>query len=130
MTGAVASGRVLIVDDDQDLAEVVRDVLRGVGFDSSVVHNGHEALELLRYDRRFGLVLLDLMMPVMNGWQFRTRQLADPTLSDIPVVTFSGGVNCDEVADVLGAAGCLHKPVSRQDLLALVRRVCRREESQ
>jgi CheY-like chemotaxis protein len=116
--------RVLIVDDDADLAEVLGNVLRGVGFTSAVAHNGQEALEALRRDPGWSLVLLDLMMPVMNGWQFRVEQLGDPALAAIPVVALSGGVKMDDALVTLGVAGCLRKPFSRQELLALVANVC------
>ena len=69
------------------------------------------------------------MMPVMNGWEFRAQQLAEPALAEVPVVAFSGGVNMEEAALAIGAAGCLRKPVSRQDLLAIVGRLCARKEA-
>ncbi len=83
--------RVVVVDDDQDLRELVVAVLADVGFETEGYADGRAALEALR---RPGsppaVVLLDLEMPVMNGWEFRHAQLEGPLLAGIPVVVASG----------------------------------------
>ena len=89
--------------------------------------NGEEALATLQNDRAWDLVLLDLMMPVMNGWEFRTEQLRDPGISAIPIVAFSGGVNVQQASVALGAAAALRKPIGRADLLTAVEQVLRRD---
>src|SRR5262249_32819601 len=78
--------RILVVDDDPDLAEVLDRVLEKSGYLVTWAKNGQEALRCLRDETDLDVVLLDLMMPVMNGWEFRAEQLKDPSLSKIPVV--------------------------------------------
>ena len=76
-----AERRVLIVEDDQDARELLQQLLELNGFHTSMASNGREALGLLdRHAGQICLVLLDLMMPVMNGWEFRAAQLADARL--------------------------------------------------
>jgi CheY-like chemotaxis protein len=110
---------VLLVEDDGDLRDAMADTLEESGYSVAAVSNGLECLEWLREaDRPPSLILLDLMMPVMDGWQFRVEQLKDPKLAAIPVVILSAmaspAVN-DNVEH-------LKKPVKLQPLLALVAR--------
>jgi CheY-like chemotaxis protein len=84
--------------------------------------NGREALERLRAMPRPSLILLDLMMPEMNGAQFRAEQLRDPALASIPVVVVSADAAAEEKAAALGAVACLRKPVDIDDLLDEVKR--------
>jgi CheY-like chemotaxis protein len=111
------------VDDDADLADVVAQVLERAGYEIGIAGNGHQALRRLHADRGWDLVLLDLMMPVMDGWQFRTEQLKRPELAAIPVVAFSGGADVQQARTALAAAGALRKPVERHELLAAIARV-------
>jgi CheY-like chemotaxis protein len=115
--------RILIVDDDPDLATIVAEVLSKAGYQTDVAENGQQALTRLQADRDWDLVLLDLMMPVMNGWEFRAEQLLQPAIADIPIVAFSGGVNAQQAAVALGAAAALRKPVGRDELLGTVGKV-------
>jgi CheY-like chemotaxis protein len=82
---------VMVVEDDIGIRELVIEILCGEGFTAVGAGNGKEALQHLR-QKHFqpALILLDLMMPVMNGWQFRIEQLRDPSLAEIPVVVMSG----------------------------------------
>src|SRR6266581_4459159 len=81
---------VLIVEDDSDLREMMAQLLTLEGFQAATVANGREALEYLNsVDRQPDVILLDLMMPVMDGWEFRRRQQADPAVSDVPVIVLS-----------------------------------------
>ncbi len=109
--------RVMVVDDDGLWREVVATVLEGQGFEVVTAANGLEALwRLRRGGAAPDLVLLDLSMPVLSGWQFRAEQLRDPALRDIPVLVVSG--------DDLGrtrADGYLRKPCDPDDLVAAVR---------
>jgi CheY-like chemotaxis protein len=84
-----SSGPVLIVDDDPHYADFVAGTFRREGYEVAVAWNGEEALGLLRRGFRPAVIFLDLIMPVMNGWRFRSAQLADATLKTIPVVVIS-----------------------------------------
>jgi len=114
---------ILVVDDDADLAEVLDRVLEKSGYVVTWAKNGEEALSYLRRREPLDVVLLDLMMPVMNGWEFRAEQLKDPRLSEIPVVVFSGHGKLDQNALAIGAVANLRKPIGLDELLAVLRRI-------
>jgi CheY-like chemotaxis protein len=78
--------RLLIVDDDVELCESLADALTDAGYDAVTAHDAHRALRLSRRGPPPCLILLDLMMPEMTGWQFRERQLRDHRTRDIPLV--------------------------------------------
>jgi CheY-like chemotaxis protein len=78
--------RLLIVDDDVALCESLADALTDAGYEAVTAHDAHQALRLSRHGPPPRLILLDLMMPEMTGWQFRERQLRDRRTRDIPVV--------------------------------------------
>lgn len=119
MTGSAAN-RIAVIDDDHDIRVMLRLALELAGYEVLTAQNGQEALELLRQSAPVALLLLDLKMPTMNGWQFRERQLEDPALREVPVLILSGDVGLPEAARALGAAGYLHKPVDLDALLDLV----------
>ncbi len=116
--------RILVVEDDRDLRETIVDVLAGAGYEVSLAGNGEEALDALRTKRRTSLILLDLRMPVMDGFEFRRRQLANPGFASVPVVLLSSDSRGDRQADEFGFACSIKKPFGIRDLLALVRRYC------
>jgi CheY-like chemotaxis protein len=113
----------LIVEDDADLREMMAQLLSLEGYRTEAVANGRDALEYLKKGRAPEVILLDLMMPVMDGWEFRRRQREDPRLADVPVVVLSA-LDPSRAADVGGAA-FLKKPLDFDRLLDLVRRYCR-----
>jgi CheY-like chemotaxis protein len=116
---------VLIVDDDRDVREVIQEVLEHANYEALAAANGKEALETLRSNRvKPCVILLDLMMPVMNGWQFRIEQQGDQQLSAIPVVVLSAHVNAEREASDMNAAALLKKPVQLRTLLSTVERFC------
>jgi CheY-like chemotaxis protein len=117
-----ASGKhILVVEDDRDIRESVIEVLEDEGYVVSAASDGQQALALLRSGAaRPHLVLLDLMMPVMNGFQFRDEQRKDPALAHIPVVVITADVNARAKAEGLGAAGFIQKPVKIQPLLDVI----------
>ncbi|NTX65224.1 response regulator [Myxococcus sp. CA051A] len=116
------SNYVLAVDDDPDILLAFKDVLELEGHRVLLARGGREALELLRHGARPSVILLDLMMPDVNGWEFRDRQLADASLAPIPVVVISGqGVSAREVA-ALGVDDYLRKPVDVEQLLGAISR--------
>src|SRR5512132_2155460 len=89
MTPPLRHCPVLIVEDDEDLREMMAQLLMLEGFDAATVANGREALEYLHSARKPDVILLDLMMPVMDGWEFRRHQQADPELAPVPVIVLS-----------------------------------------
>ena len=119
------SGAVCVVDDDADIREVLRDVLSFEGYDVVAAGDGESALELLRARAQdCNLILLDLMMPHMNGWEFRRKQLEDPGIASIPVVLLTGAGNAAKTTDDLRVAGTIEKPVDLDALLAKVALYC------
>lgn len=118
--------RVLVVDDDPDTREAVRDVLHEDGYVVTLASDGDVALRDLREGRTLpDVILLDLMMPVMDGVAFRAEQLADPALAGIPVAVFSAHARAEEAALALNADAYLEKPLSLDELLVTVRRLVR-----
>ena len=115
---ASASRRLLVVEDDLDIQQTLLDVLTEEGFAVRVAGNGREALGVLA-DRAFrpDLILLDMMMPVMNGEQFRLAQRADVAVADIPVIVVSADNQAAKKAQAMQARACLAKPVDLGVLL-------------
>ena len=111
---------IFVVDDDPDLREVLGDLLTDEGYEAHLFSNGLSALELLREGARPHLILLDLMMPEMNGWEFREAQLQDEALRDIPVVVMTASTGFD--AEPLHAVEILKKPVGLEEILDAVER--------
>ncbi len=117
---------ILVVEDDADVRETLVLVLESEGFAVREARDGREALEVMRAGFRPDLILLDLMMPVMNGWEFRAEMKRDPELAAIPVVFVSALEPAPERATALDAAGFLHKPFDLAALLRTVQRVTER----
>jgi CheY-like chemotaxis protein len=113
---------VLVVDDDEDLLEVVREVIEQEGFRVLTSQNCDGALHLLHRGERPCLILLDMKMPGIDGREFRRRQLADPSIADIPVVGFTGISNGE--AGRLALSSYLRKPVNLHQLLETVAHYC------
>jgi two-component system, chemotaxis family, chemotaxis protein CheY len=120
--GAVSPSRgtVLVVDDDPDLLEALRETLDDAGYGVVTVADGLEALEYLAQNPRPKLILLDWMMPRCNGAEFRRRQKAMPAVCDVPVVLLSADVHIEEKKDEAEAQAFLRKPVGIDQLLATV----------
>ncbi|HEY3356918.1 MAG TPA: response regulator [Polyangia bacterium] len=111
---------VLVIDDDFDIRLMIANILELEGFRVQSAANGLEAIRQLQSGLRPTLILLDLMMPVMNGWQFMDEQARDPALRGIPVVLVSGDERLADRAATAGVAGYLRKPVDLDDLLRTV----------
>lgn len=123
MTGTGCT--VCVVDDDDDIREVLADVLSEEGFDVVAAGDGESALGLLHSRApACRLILLDLMMPRMNGWEFRRKQLEDPAIAEIPVLLLTGAGNGAKAIDELHVAGTIEKPVELDVLLAKVAQYC------
>jgi signal transduction histidine kinase/CheY-like chemotaxis protein len=121
--GPVTSGPVLLVDDDLDVREALADLLEHRGFPVVTAGNGVEALAILRATgERPSLILLDLMMPVMDGYEFLEAQRRDPDLSEIPVAIITAGQAVDR-ARVAVAIPVLSKPIDVKRLMDTLRRL-------
>jgi len=117
------ASRILVVEDHLDLREMLAVMLEGEGFAVATASNGAEALERLR-DECPSVILLDLMMPVMSGDEFRRRQLADERYAHVPVICMTAAHDGKERAAGMHADKYLQKPVDFQELLAAVRSHC------
>jgi CheY-like chemotaxis protein len=116
---------ILVVEDDPDIRTGLAELLAVVtGHVVRTAANGLEALDRLRGGSAPCIILLDLMMPVMNGWDFRTEQLRDPSLAAIPVVVLSGAADVPHHAARLGAVAWATKPFKMDALLRAVEQHC------
>ena len=116
---------IAVVDDDTDLRETLGELLCEEGYEPRLFENGRKALDFLRGGGRPKLILLDLMMPEMNGWQFREEQLKDAALKDIPVVVMTASRGFDGHA--IAAQEILYKPIGLGELMDAVERNARKE---
>jgi CheY-like chemotaxis protein len=121
----LSSSSVLVVDDDPDILETTRFVLESAGYEVLTAANGSEALNCLHDEAAPCVILLDLMMPVMNGWEFRAEQTRDPELAAIPVIVVTGAGRGAQKAASLGVACLLEKPVDLTTLLSKVGLYCK-----
>ena len=117
-----ATHRLVVVDDDQDTREVLREFLESEGYSVATAANGEDALTLLRREPNACAILLDLMMPVMDGWQFLRLKREDDRLLRIPVVIISA---YRERAPAEGIAAVVGKPIPFDRLLTIVQQHCR-----
>jgi len=117
---------VLLVDDQVEARDALAMLLKNEGFAVREASDGQEALDALYDGPRPCLVVLDLMMPGMDGWEFRRRQLRSPLFARIPTVVLSGHHNLSAAATGLSAHEVLAKPVMLGRLLELVRDHCPR----
>lgn len=121
MTGA---HRVLVVEDHVDTAEAFAIIFEARGLQVSVASNGQDALTILEHDQDFCAILLDLMMPGMDGRTFRRAQRADSRMADIPVIIVSGDPTISDAARQLGVTNFLQKPIDPVELVRAVERQC------
>ncbi len=113
--------RILVVDDDEDIRESLIAYLEDNGYQPFGAVNGKHALELLSDPQLYpSLIVLDLMMPIMDGKAFREAQLRSPLLSRIPVILISAYDSAVELAKNLGIEACLPKPIDPCVLLRVV----------
>ena len=117
------SATVLIVEDDNDTREMLGRFLELEGYTVETAENGKRALERLGSGVGACVILLDLMMPVMDGWQFRQEQIRDASLADIPVIVVSAAGR--ERLEKIHANAYLSKPVDLDELLGCVTQFCR-----
>jgi CheY-like chemotaxis protein len=121
-TTAVASSRqsVLLIDDDAAVRELFSQALRLAGFEVVEASTGGAALDLLRSNPKIGVILLDLKMPDMDGWDFRLAQRRDARLASIPTIITTGAPLAEVLDCDLKAADYLLKPVGLEHLVSVV----------
>jgi len=125
MQAQCQSHQILVVDDDRGIREVMREFLEDEGYCVASAANGQEAINWLRTGgKRPCLILLDLNMPVMTGWEFLRVQQVEPRLAQIPVVVFSADQSIKHEASSIDPAAYLLKPIDFLDLVELVERFC------
>ncbi len=118
---------VMVVDDDFELRSALGEVLSDAGYEVALAADGAEALRLLQQGSRIpDVILLDLMMPVMNGWQFLAQKAKDPALAHVPVIAVSAVGQYVQKVEPVDAVAFLRKPVHIMDLLDTVRRYAQR----
>ena len=112
---------ILIVDDDPDIRETFADALRFEGYTVEAAENGREAVDWLRqHDDARWVVLLDMMMPVMDGATFLTVRQQDPVLSSFPIILLTAGGDCRELAAMHDVRGCVPKTITLPALVAAI----------
>lgn len=115
---------VLIIEDEPAIRDALSQILEDEGYSVASVANGQEAIAYLRTHTQPCLILLDLMMPVMNGWQFRSAQQADPALATIPTVVISADSSLLNQPKPIDAMGYIRKPIPLDLLLDTVEQYC------
>ena len=113
--------RIFIVDDDEALLDALGGLLDSEGYEVETARNGKEAMEKLATSPQPGLILLDLKMPVMDGWQFLAARSAESVAPRVPIVLLSG---LPFIPNAPGVADFLTKPIDSSRLLACVQRFC------
>ncbi len=111
---------ILIVEDDEGVGPSIAHLLREEGYDVEVAFDGRAALDRLRRDPLPSLILLDLLMPEMDGIEFRVRQLADARMARVPVIVMSARPDVAQLANQLLVADFLPKPMNFEELLHVV----------
>ena len=114
--------RILLVEDDFDVREALAETLREEGYQMDCACDGQEAMAYLNNGGSPGLILLDLMMPRMNGTEFRLAQKADPRFCHFPVVLLSADGRMEEKARQLQTDGAVRKPIDLNELLRTIQR--------
>jgi CheY-like chemotaxis protein len=113
-------GKVLVVDDDDELAEVVREVLREAGYSVATVRHGAAALELVNHIAP-DLILLDLTMPIMDGWSF-VAQYRRTARAGARILLLTANPHAPEIAETLHADGYIQKPFDIARLVDVIQR--------
>lgn len=122
MTGKSPVQTVLIVDDDQEFRAALEEFVRSEGFQVETATSGMDALDKLRWGLRPCVVLLDLQMAVMTGWDFRAEQARDPSLAAIPVVAMTAGYWKER--DLGDYAARISKPIDETELKTILAKHC------
>jgi CheY-like chemotaxis protein len=119
MKGSSEKSVILIVDDDADCREMLANLLSMEGYVTDIAANGRQALDYLNHSTP-ALIILDLMMPVMSGWEFRARQKSDTRFESVPVVV----ITCSGLVRDIDADAVLRKPIEFDALMSVVKQNC------
>jgi CheY-like chemotaxis protein len=114
---------ILVIDDDADIRELLRVALTGDGYSVAAVPDGREALYYLRSHADTCIILLDLMLPVMDGPHFRAAQMKDRALAWIPLVVMSAADDADRRAREIGARRLVRKPLDLDEVRLALRMI-------
>src|SRR5262245_15625503 len=117
--GTMQSPLIMVIDDDQSIRSALSDLLEGEGYRVLTAADGGQALAHLSMETLPDLILLDLMMPVVDGWRFRAAQMLNPRLASIPVIIITALTPGDRTADL--GVDVVRKPFDTHALLSLVR---------
>lgn len=117
---------IFVVDDNADLRDALCEFFKSEGYGVGAAATGRDALDQLRSGLSVSIILLDLMMPDMTGFQFRLEQLRHPEIADIPLVAHSGIEDVAFYAQRLNAKAYIRKPAPMDHILAVVREHCRK----
>jgi CheY-like chemotaxis protein len=115
---------ILLVEDDRDVRDAMVEALQEAGYTVQAAEDGREALRLLRERHLPRVILLDLMMPNMDGFEFRAEQKKRAEWAQIPVVVITAEGRVDEQAPAIDTAGHLPKPIKLERLLEVARAHC------
>jgi len=116
---------LLVVDDDANISRALSNLLEGEGYRVISAENGKRGLELVEAGLRPDAIILDLMMPVMDGWDFRAEQLKDPAICETPVIVLTAtGFSRRTIREQFGWVEYIPKPPPPDHLLDTLRRVC------
>jgi CheY-like chemotaxis protein len=113
---------LMIVDDDDDLRDILSEIMAAQGYKVAAFGDARKALTALEGGEKPFLILLDLMMPGMSGWEFRAAQLGNPTLALIPVAVLTAASSMTDSGRTLSNVETLHKPFAMDTALTLVGR--------
>lgn len=118
--------RILLVEDNEDLRNLESEILEAEGYKVDVATNGQEALDVLNQTRHNPcLILLDLMMPIMNGMQFLNIMKANPLYANIPVLIVSAVAKHSKID---GVVGHMQKPINLDKLFDIVEKYCQKSK--
>jgi CheY-like chemotaxis protein len=115
-------GYILIIEDDDDIREALTQILELEGYTVREAANGREALDISSREPLPSLILLDLMMPVMDGWEVMRALVANAALAHVPVIVLSGAGDLMQEVQLLGAVACIGKPFKVGVLLDAIER--------
>jgi CheY-like chemotaxis protein len=121
-SASLPQGHILIVEDDKDLRDTLCDALELEGYVAVCVENGQAALRHLSTGARPCMILLDLMMPVMDGWTFRRELMKDDSLAAIPVIVMTAAPQAR--AGAVASQAILYKPLHMSRVMQVVQEHC------